>query len=101
MLAENRLIVLKDLVKQYSREEIIWTKGYLAGILAQNETLPSVEIPSVISVKPTIVYGTETGNSKKLASQLQALLKKNKIQSKVVDAFQYPIEKIDKEEFLI
>ncbi|WP_300564667.1 flavodoxin domain-containing protein [Flavobacterium sp.] len=101
MLAENKLIVLKDLVKQYSREEIIWTKGYLAGILAQHETLPSVEIPSVVSVKPTIVYGTETGNSKKLASQLQALLKRNKIQSKVVDAFQYPIEKIDKEEFLI
>ncbi len=101
MLAENKLTVLKDLVKQYSRDEIIWTKGYLAGILAQNETLPAIEIPSVISIKPTIVYGTETGNSKKLASQLQALLKKNKIQSKVVDAFQYPIEKLEKEELLI
>lgn len=101
MLAEHKLTVLKDLVRQYSREEIIWTKGYLAGILAQNETVPAVEIPSVVSVKPTIVYGTETGNSKKLASQLQALLKKSKIQSKVVDAFQYPLEKIEKEEFLI
>lgn len=105
MLAENKLIVLKDLVRQYSREEIIWTKGYLAGILAQNDTVPdalvSPEKASVITIKPTIVYGTETGNSKKLASQLQALLKKNKIQSKVVDAFQYPLEKIDKEEFLI
>lgn len=101
MLAENKLTILKDLVKQYSRDEIIWTKGYLAGILAQNETVPSIEQPSVISIKPTIVYGTETGNSKKLASQLQALLKKNKIQSKVTDAFQYPIEKLDKEELLI
>lgn len=101
MLAENKLIVLKDLVRQYSRDEIIWTKGYLAGILAQNETLPILETPTVVSVKPTIIYGTETGNSKKLATQLQALLKKNKIQSKVVDAFQYPIEKLDKEELLI
>ena len=55
MLAENKLLVLKDLVKQYSRDEIIWTKGYLAGILAQNETLPAIEIPSVISIKPTII----------------------------------------------
>ncbi len=101
MLAENKLTVLKDLVKQYSRDEIIWTKGYLAGILAQTEIAPTLEIPTSVAVKPTIVYGTETGNSKKLASQLQALLKKNKIQSKVVDAFQYPIEKLDKEAFLI
>lgn len=101
MLAENKLTVLKDLVKQYSRDEIIWTKGYLAGILAQTEIAPTLEIPTTVVVKPTIVYGTETGNSKKLASQLQALLKKNKIQSKVLDAFQYPIEKLDKEAFLI
>ena len=101
MLAENKLTVLKDLVKQYSRDEIIWTKGYLAGILAQTEIAPTLEISTTIEVKPTIVYGTETGNSKKLASQLQALLKKNKIQSKVVDAFQYPIEKLEKETFLI
>lgn len=101
MLAENKLTVLKDLVKQYSRDEIIWTKGYLAGILAQTEIVPTLEIPSTIVIKPTIVYGTETGNSKKLASQLQALLKKNKIQSKVVDAFQYPIEKLENEAFLI
>ncbi len=102
MLAENKLVVLKDLVKTYSRDEIIWTKGYLAGLLAQNEVTPATEIPTAaVTVKPTIVYGTETGNSKKLASQLQALLKKNKIQSKVVDAFQYPVEKLDKEEFLI
>ncbi|MEO8517137.1 MAG: flavodoxin domain-containing protein [Flavobacterium sp.] len=101
MLAENKLVVLKDLVKTYSRDEIIWTKGYLAGILAQNEVEPILDIPQTVTVKPTIVYGTETGNSKKLASQLQALLKKNKIQSKVVDAFQYPVEKLDKEDFLI
>lgn len=101
MLAENKLVVLKDLVKTYSRDEIIWTKGYLAGILAQNEAVSVLEIPQAVTVKPTIVYGTETGNSKKLASQLQALLKKNKIQSKVVDAFQYPVEKLDKEDFLI
>lgn len=102
MLADNKLEVLKDLVRQSSREEIIWTNGYLAGFLAQKEAQQPAEITTNnVTVKPTIIYGTETGNSKKLASQLQALLKKNKIQSKVMDAFQYPVEKLDKEAFLI
>lgn len=101
MLAENKFEILKDLVRQYSREEIIWTNGYLAGLLAQNETRESKETIVPVSVKPTIIYGTETGNSKKLATQLQTVLKKNKIQSKVIDAFQYPVEKLEKEDFLI
>lgn len=101
MLAENKFEILKDLVRQYSREEIIWTNGYLAGLLAQNETRESKETIVPVSVKPTIIYGTETGNSKKLATQLQTVLKKNKIQSKVIDAFQYPVEKLEKEDFMI
>jgi sulfite reductase (NADPH) flavoprotein alpha-component len=106
MLSEAKLTLLQNLVQQATKEEIIWTKGYLAGVLSINQIsldqpLPSTTEIATVSVKPTIVYGTETGNSKKLASQLQALLKKNKIQSKVMDAFQYPVEKLDKEDFLI
>jgi sulfite reductase (NADPH) flavoprotein alpha-component len=106
MLSEAKLTLLQNLVQQATKEEIIWTKGYLAGVLSVNQIsldqpLPSIAEIATVTVKPTIVYGTETGNSKKLASQLQALLKKNKIQSKVVDAFQYPVEKLDKEDFLI
>jgi sulfite reductase (NADPH) flavoprotein alpha-component len=101
MLAEDKLVALKNLVQNATREEIIWTNGYLAGILSVTEPLKELQAIQSVTIKPTIIYGTETGNSKKLASQLQALLKKNKIQSKVVDAFQYPLDKIDKEEFLI
>ncbi len=101
MLAEDKLVALKNLLQNATREEIIWTNGYLAGILSVTDPLKELKPSQSVTIKPTIVYGTETGNSKKLASQLQALLKKNKIQSKVVDAFQYPLDKIDKEEFLI
>lgn len=101
MLANDKLLNFKNLVKDFSRDEIIWTNGYLAGLLASNQTELSSEIPLGKPIKPTIIYGTETGNAKKLATQLQALLKKNKIQSKAIDAFQYPLEKIEKEEFII
>lgn len=101
MLSKNKLVLLKDLVKQYSREEIIWTSGYLVGILEQNQPQEVSAVIPTVTIKPTIIYGTETGNSKKLASQLQAVLKKNKIQSKVIDGFQYHLEKIEKEDFLV
>lgn len=101
MLASEKLLHVKNLVKDFSRDEIIWTNGYLAGLLASNQEVVESEVSNIKPAKPTIIYGTETGNAKKLASQLQSLFKKNKIQSKSVDAFQYPIEKIDKEEFII
>ncbi len=101
MLVNEKLNNLKNLVQGFSRDEIIWTNGYLAGLLANNQEVVLPENSSIKAAKPTIIYGTETGNAKKLATQLQTLFKKNKIQSKAVDAFQYPIEKIDKEEFII
>lgn len=101
MLAKEKLLDFKNLIKDFSRDEIIWTNGYLAGILANNQENKLPEVAKINLVKPTIIYGTETGNAKKLATQLQSIFKKNKVQSKVVDAFQYPLEKIEKEEFII
>ena len=101
MLTNEKLLDFKNLIKDFSRDEIIWTNGYLAGILANNQENKLPEVAKINLVKPTIIYGTETGNAKKLATQLQSIFKKNKVQSKVVDAFQYPLEKIEKEEFII
>ena len=101
MLANEKLNLVKSLVKELSRDEIIWTNGYLAGLVA-NQTQEVLQEQRVLtSIKPTIIYGTETGNAKKLANQLLGIFKKNKIQAKAIDAFQYPLEKIEKEEFLI
>jgi sulfite reductase (NADPH) flavoprotein alpha-component len=100
MLSETKLSLLKQLVHNASNEEIIWTKGYLAGYLDKNEIgipVSTIAVSESISVKPLILYGTETGNSKKVASQLLANFKKNKIQAKSADVFQYDIAKLEKE----
>ena len=36
MLSETKLSLLQQLVQNASKEEIIWTKGYLTGFLDQN-----------------------------------------------------------------
>ncbi|ESU28326.1 hypothetical protein FLJC2902T_16770 [Flavobacterium limnosediminis JC2902] len=48
-----------------------------------------------------IVYGTETGNAKKIASQLLTNFKKNKIQAKSTDIFQLDVSKLEKENLVL
>ncbi len=102
MLSETKNNLLQQLVQNATNEELIYANGYLAGYLAKNFGIQSTGvIPSVqntaIAVKPLIVYGTETGNSKKVASQIQATFKKNKIQAKSVDVAQFDLAKLQKE----
>ncbi|SHJ07836.1 diflavin oxidoreductase [Flavobacterium terrae] len=104
MLSETKHNLLEQLVQNATNEELIYAKGFLAGYLAKNfgiETTGNVpviqnNVPAVV-VKPLIVYGTETGNSKKVASQIQATFKKNKIQAKSVDVAQFDLTKLQKE----
>ena len=104
MLSETKLSLLQQLVQSATTEEIIWTNGYLAGYLDRNGVdvaIPTISETTAIAVKPLIIYGTETGNSKKIASQLLATFKKNKIQAKAVDVFQYDVTKLETESLVL
>lgn len=104
MLSETKLSLLQQLAQNASKEEIIWTKGYLTGFLDRVELLGGTtegNILAPVAVKPVIVYGTETGNSKKVASNLLATFKKNKIQAKAIDVFQYDAAKLEKESLVL
>ncbi|MEE1898594.1 flavodoxin domain-containing protein [Flavobacterium rakeshii] len=108
MLSENKLTLLQQLVANATDTEIIWTNGYLTGYLeAVKGTTTAPPAPAInnaepkVTLKPTILYGTETGNSKKAASSLHAAFKKSKIQSKSTDIVQYSVSKLEKEELLL
>lgn len=104
MLSDTKLSLLQQLVQNASSEEIIWTKGYLAGFLDQSRlgvTVPAVPTAVPVALKPLIIYGTETGNSKKVASSLLASFKKDKIQAKAVDVFQFDASKLEKESLVL
>jgi sulfite reductase (NADPH) flavoprotein alpha-component len=104
MLSENKLSLLKQFVQNASKEEIIWSKGYLSGILdggQLNGGTAETTTVNAVALKPLIVYGTETGNSKKVASNLLASFKKNKIQAKAIDISQYNVAKLEKESLVL
>jgi sulfite reductase (NADPH) flavoprotein alpha-component len=102
MLVENKLKTLQDFISTSTHEELIWVNGYLNGILARNDTkeLPPVLKNNSVS-KITIAYATETGNSKRLATEFAAKAKKQGIHAKVQGFDQYKLHDLPKEEYFL
>lgn len=106
MLSSFKLKIVQDLVSTSTKEELIWMNGYLSGLLnlesVQGTTAPAPSASQAPSVnKITIVYGTETGNSKKVATDFALKAKKNSINAKVVSLDQYRLNDLAKEEYLL
>jgi sulfite reductase (NADPH) flavoprotein alpha-component len=106
MLGDSKFKILLDLIKNSTKEELIWMNGYLNGVVqTQTETeQPAVTVTAAVAPavnKITIVYGTETGNSKRLATDFAAKAKQNKISAKVVGMDQYRLTDLPKEEYLL
>jgi sulfite reductase (NADPH) flavoprotein alpha-component len=104
MLNSPKLTLVKELISGASREELIWLSGYLAGIVAQRgaEAVPAPSEPVVPAVgRITIAYGTETGNSKKLATDFATKAKKKGIPARLVGLEQYRLNDLQKEEYFL
>ncbi len=102
MLTTPKLKIIQELIASSTREELIWLNGYLAGIVAQisgqeQQPEPAPARPQVGRI--TIAYGTETGNSKKLATDFAAKAKKNGINARLVSLDQYRISDLQREEY--
>lgn len=104
MLSETKLKVLKEISSGFSRDEAIWASGYLAGLAGTSAAVadlpPQLTTHTTAVKKITLVYGTETGNSKKLATELAGVAKKKGIQVKLGDLSQYKPKDLAKEEYL-
>ena len=106
MLADNKFQTFLSLINASSKDELIWMNGYLNGVLKTQLGLgTSTVVADVIATpavsKITIVYGTETGNSKRLATDFATQAKHNKINAKVVGMDQYRLTDLPKEEYLL
>ena len=96
MLPESKLKSFLDLVQSSTKEELIWINGYLNGLVANSNT----EVPATTAKRISLVYGTETGNAKKLAAQLATVAKKKGVNAKLTGLDQYRLTDLAKEEYL-
>ena len=105
MLAEHRLKAFQELVTQSSREELIWMNGFLAGLVSAEEKAAgagstATPVASATRVnKISILFGTETGNSKKVATEFAAQAKKHGVNVKLISLDKYSINDLAKEEY--
>lgn len=105
MLAELKQHSFRELVKNASKEELIWMNGYISAMvnLQSDETIaaPELQQASPAFSNGTIVYGTESGNSKKLAFDIGNKLKQKGVQPKIKSLDQYRLSDLQKESLLL
>ncbi len=104
MLGELKLKQLHELIDGYSKEELIWINGYLSGIVANGKAngvahTNGHDIKTVSTKKISLAFGTETGNAKRLATQLATVAKKKGVNAKLTDLSQYRLADLAKEEY--
>lgn len=101
MLSSQRKKILDELIAGANKEELAWINGYLSGILVGGEAPQVMTVLKPAVNKITIAYGTETGNSKKLASDFAAKAKRSGINAKLVSLDQYRMNDLPKEEYFL
>ncbi len=104
MLAEHRLKLFREVITQASKEELIWMSGYMSALVHNHQPViassSNADGASVLS-GCTVVYGTESGNSKKVANDLSSKIKKQGLQVKTKSLDQYKTADLAKENCLL
>ena len=79
MLTSQKMKQVEALVATLSKEERIWLNGYLTGLNASDAPLPETTPAAKPAINTiTIAYGTESGNSKKLATDFSLKAKQSR-----------------------
>src|ERR1700676_5007755 len=102
MISPDKKKKIKEFIDSLDKEELTWTIGFLEGI---HIGTASVESPSrknsTENKKITIAYGTESGNSKKIANLFASRAKQEGIHAKLVSLDQYRLTDLPKEEYFL
>lgn len=114
VLTPAQLEQLTGLATSLNQEQAIWVSGYFAGLSSSGTaTLPSPNgtvVAAGVDAEPgsltttqlvTILFATETGNSKDLAAQLAEAARKKGIDTNVVDAADYKVRSLKDEQTLL
>ncbi|MGA9519916.1 MAG: assimilatory sulfite reductase (NADPH) flavoprotein subunit [Myxococcaceae bacterium] len=94
--------LLRRLVEGLDSGALTWLSGYVAGRAAvqpAGATSPAAST-SVAAARLTIVYGTQTGNSRALAERLSRDAEAAGLSVRVLAAGRYPLRELEKERLL-
>jgi sulfite reductase (NADPH) flavoprotein alpha-component len=99
MLDARKQRIIEELAGSSTKDELIWMNGYISALI-NAQPVTEQKGPSAAPKKITLLYGTETGNSKRVATELAAKAKKNNVSVKLASLDQYRLTDIVREEKL-
>jgi sulfite reductase (NADPH) flavoprotein alpha-component len=99
MITPPKYKLIQELISSLTKDEMIWLNGYLEGVIAKTGIDPKPAETNAPGKKITIAYGTESGNSKRIAGGFAAQAKQSGIQAKLVSLDQYRVSDLTKEEY--
>jgi sulfite reductase (NADPH) flavoprotein alpha-component len=105
-LTEQQLQLLSGAASSLNKEQLIWASGFLAGLSGSVSTLQipsSVETADKAASAPTltILYGSQTGNSKGVANNYKASALEQGYQANVVSMSDYKPRQLKNETHLV
>ncbi len=83
-----------------TKPQLLWLSGYAAGLAARDPAPAPAPTPTPIA-PVTVLYGSQTGNGRALAAQLAERLGAAGVQTRVVNAKDYPLRSLAQEKLLV
>ena len=104
-LSEDKTGLLSRLVDGLDAATLQWISGYAAGLAARSDervrdVLPLAAVESPSQTRLTIVFGSQTGNSKRLAESLARDAENAGLAVRVLRADAYPLRELKSERLL-
>ncbi len=103
-LTDEQVEQLNNLLQGLESWQVEWLSGYLSGYRAAQDALaePALTLPEVdkSSVKLTVLYGSQTGNTEDVAAQLADKARHNGIEVAVIDMADYKPKQLKNEQYL-
>uniref|UniRef100_UPI0033429F1B assimilatory sulfite reductase (NADPH) flavoprotein subunit n=1 Tax=Castellaniella defragrans TaxID=75697 RepID=UPI0033429F1B len=104
-LPETKHALLANLADGLEPQALSWLSGYFAG-LAQGRQPSRAPAPLAVAAAPTgakrltILYGSQTGNAKRIAEGLLQRVQSQGLDARLVRADQYPARELKEEQLL-
>lgn len=99
-LEATQLANLAELVSTFDQHQLHWTSGYLAGLAAANNQASPRE-GSDSAPKLTILFGSQTGNGKRLAEGLRDAATDQGMVASLQDMADYQTRQLAREQLLL
>ena len=102
-LPEDKALLLARLVDGLDAGTLSWLSGYAAG-LASRDAPSGRETPPLLALEPvaqaTIVFGTQTGNARRVAERLAQDIAASGVRARLIRADEYPLRELKSERLL-